>query len=61
MKKIERLKLNYLSENALDDRQQNVLKGGSCPCGCGGCGCGGWDGTGTIPPGSDWSDAGTEV
>ena len=29
MKKLERLKLNHLSENALDEKQKSVLKGGS--------------------------------
>ena len=58
MKKLEKLKLNHLSEKALDERQLNALKGG-CGCGCGSCHCTGWDGTGTIPPGENWGDHGT--
>lgn len=57
MKKLEKLKLNHLSENALDERQQNALKGG-CGCGCGNCGCGSWDGSGPIPSGQSSSDSG---
>ncbi|MCL3853729.1 TIGR04149 family rSAM-modified RiPP [Parabacteroides sp. GYB001] len=59
MKKLEKLKLNHLSENALDERQKNALKGGSCPCTCGNCGCGSWDGTGTMPHGQNSSDSGS--
>ena len=59
MKKVQKLKLNHLCENALDEKQQHELKGGSCPCGCGNCGCGSWDGTGSMPPGQDSSDAGS--
>ena len=59
MKKLEKLKLHHLSESALDERQQNALKGAAgCPCTCGNCGCGSWDGTGTIPPGQSSSDSG---
>lgn len=57
MKKIEKLKLNRLSENALDERQQNALKG-ACGCACGNCGCGTWDGTGGIPVGQSSNDSG---
>ncbi|MCL3853733.1 TIGR04149 family rSAM-modified RiPP [Parabacteroides sp. GYB001] len=60
MKKLEKLKLNHLSENALDERQQNVLKGGAnCGCGCGACGCGSWDGSGSMPSGQHSSDSGS--
>lgn len=59
MKTLGKLKLNHLSDNALDASQQNALKGGAgCPCGCGGCGCPGWDGTGSIPPGQNSNDSG---
>ena len=57
MKKLEKLKLNHLSKNALDERQQNALKGG-CGCGCSGCVCPSWDGTGPIPPGQSSDDKG---
>ena len=59
MKKLEKLKLNYLNQNVLDDRQQNALKGGACGCGCGNCGCGTWDGTGSMPLGQSSSDHGS--
>lgn len=60
MKTVKKLKLNYLLENELDDKQKSILKGGSsCPCTCGGCGCPGWDGTGSMPPGQISSDAGS--
>ncbi|GEM_PF-6151823 len=39
MKKIGKLKLNRLSKNALDERQQNALKGGVAGCICVGCVC----------------------
>lgn len=59
MKKLEHLKLSHLCENALDEKQQNILKGGRvCGCGCGGCGCPSWDGTGSIPPGQNSGDSG---
>lgn len=57
MKAVKKLKLNHLCENELDEKQLNALKGG-CGCGCGNCGCGSWDGTGSIPPGQNTSDAG---
>ncbi len=59
MKKLERLKLNHLSENALDEKQKSVLKGGSnCPCGCGNCGCTSWGGSGSMPVGQHSNDSG---
>lgn len=58
MKKLEKLKLHHLSEKALDEKQKNALKGGTCGCGCGNCGCGSWDGTGTMPPGQSSGDHG---
>lgn len=59
MKKIERLKLNHLSKNALDDRQQNALKGGAeCRCSCSMCNCSSWDGSGSMPVGRSSSDMG---
>lgn len=57
MKKLEKLKLNHLSENVLDEKQQNVLKGGTeCRCSCSICSCSSWDGTGSMPPGQSSSD-----
>lgn len=59
MKKLEKLKLNHLSDNALDEKQQNVLKGGDkCYCSCSICSCSSWDGTGSMPPGQSSSDMG---
>ena len=58
MKSIKKLKLNHLCDNILDEKQQDVLKGGACGCGCGGCGCPSWDGSGCMPPGQNSSDAG---
>ena len=58
MKKLEKLKLNHLSESALDEKQRNALKGGGCACGCGGCGCSIWNGSGTMPSGQYSNDSG---
>jgi natural product precursor len=60
MKKLEKLILNHLSKNALDTRQQNILKGGgTCYCTCSACLCSSWDGTGIMPPGQSSTDLGT--
>lgn len=58
MKKLEKLKLIHLSENALDERQKNALKGGSCGCGCLGCTCSNWRGVGSMPIQQSNSDIG---
>ncbi|WP_103984311.1 TIGR04149 family rSAM-modified RiPP [Parabacteroides chinchillae] len=59
MKKLEKLKLSQLSENALNARQQDILKGGAqCNCTCSTCGCTSWDGTGPITPGHSSTDMG---
>jgi natural product precursor len=60
MKKLEKLKLNHLSKDALDARQKNALKGGGgeCRCTCSPCHCASWDGTGTMPPGRSSNDMG---
>lgn len=58
MKKLEKLRLNQLSKDALDERALAALKGG-CNCSCSGCSCSGWDGMGTMPPGQSSSDMGT--
>lgn len=59
MKKREKLKLSQLSKNALNERQQNALKGGACGCGCGGCGCSSWRGSGSMPANMDSNDGGS--
>lgn len=59
MKKLQKLKLHHLGERVLDEKQKNALKGGQCGCSCIGCVCAGWDGTGTMPPGSSVSDSGS--
>ena len=41
MKKISKLKLTQLNKVALEVKQLNAIKGGACPCGCGGCLCSG--------------------
>ncbi|MDR1223234.1 MAG: TIGR04149 family rSAM-modified RiPP [Tannerella sp.] len=60
MKKLENLKLNHLSKDALDARQKNALKGGgdTCWCTCHPCLCASWDGTGYMPPGQSSTDMG---
>lgn len=59
MKKLGKLKLNQLSKDALEARQQSTLKGGgTCNCSCSGCSCSGWDGTGSMPPGRSSGDMG---
>jgi len=60
MKKLEKLKLNYLSKNSLDERQQNALKGGSdyCNCSCANCSCPSWDGSGSMPVNRAGNDMG---
>ncbi|WP_446787774.1 TIGR04149 family rSAM-modified RiPP [Macellibacteroides fermentans] len=59
MKKLEKLKLNYLSKNSLDERQKNALKGGStCPCSCAACNCSSWDGSGSMPVSRSGNDMG---
>lgn len=59
MKKLGKLKLIHLRENALDERQKSALKGGYCPCGCGNCGCSSWGGSGSMPQGQHSSDSGS--
>ncbi len=34
MKKLSSLKLNQLSKAEMEKREMNMLRGGSCPCGC---------------------------
>lgn len=59
MKKLEKLKLNYLSKNSLDERQQNALKGGAeCRCSCAMCSCSAWDGSGSMPVNQSGNDMG---
>lgn len=57
MRKLEKLKLNHLSKNLLDERQLNALNGGAtCYCTCSVCPCSSWDGSGTMPAGRSSSD-----
>lgn len=57
MKKLGKLKLIHLSENALNEKQLNALKG-ACGCGCGNCGCSSWGGSGSMPVGQHSNDSG---
>lgn len=58
MKKLGKLKLNHLSENVLNEKQLNALKG-ACGCTCGNCGCSSWGGSGSLPVGQHQNDSGS--